>query len=45
MTIQKRLQNLANNVRRFTREPHGHVAMTFAYALIPIMGTIGAAVD
>ena len=39
------IQTLRNGIRKFTRNEDGGTAISFALAVVPVMATVGAAVD
>jgi Flp pilus assembly protein TadG len=45
MFMNTTMRRLAAKVLRIGRDRHGNVAITFAFALLPILGLVGAAID
>jgi len=45
MFVNTTMRRLANKVLAIGRDRHGNVAITFAFALLPILGLVGAAID
>ena len=45
MFVNTTMRRLANKVLTIGRDRHGNVAITFAFALLPILGLVGAAID
>lgn len=45
MFMNTTMRRLADKVLRIRRDRHGNVAITFAFAMLPILGLVGAAVD
>jgi Flp pilus assembly protein TadG len=45
MFMNATMRRLADKVLRIRRDRHGNVAITFAFAMLPILGLVGAAVD
>src|ERR1700724_2989074 len=45
MFVNTTMRGLAKKVLTIGRDRHGNVAITFALAMLPILGLVGAAVD